>query len=168
VNRRGMNLQEAVVIPLMFGCAIVGWHFGRAAIGGTIGGGVGAVLGFAAIPLIIGIFFLLSALIVEGIPHLPRCRNDRCGAEDYDVKRREGGFLFVCQCGDSYVRRGKHFRLLVDGREVPYLRWRSFRGWRSEQAQEGAGKGVGPEGSEAIDQAERERQGGAMNRRRGR
>jgi hypothetical protein len=138
LNRRGFTLIEIMVITLLIGFVLYGRHVGRQMIGGPWAGLIGGVLGFAAFLLLAATIILLLDLASVGIPDRPRCRRGCCRAKDYELTVREEQSVLVCRCGDIYKRRGRQFMVIVDGHEVPYMKWRSFRGWYPEEADTGS------------------------------
>jgi hypothetical protein len=43
---------------------------------------------------------------------------------------QNGEKAYLCRCRARYYRRGLRFvEINADGKELPYLRWRPFRGW---------------------------------------
>jgi hypothetical protein len=69
-------------------------------------------------------------MVWRGRPPIPDCRRGRCGSSDYFIEMQNGEKTYLCRCRARYCRRGFRFvEINADGKEVPYLRWRPFRGW---------------------------------------
>jgi hypothetical protein len=106
-------------------------------LGSRLAGLLGGLIGFLMIPVIASIWFLLVAIVKEGIPRIPRCRNGCCrGYRDYKMKRFGEEFNWVCKCGDRYTRCGRRFMQITDKEEkIPCKIWHSFRGWYPDEDQ---------------------------------
>jgi hypothetical protein len=141
VRRAAVSLADFLLLMfLVLGAGLV------AAFAGSRFGWVGFLLGF---PVgLFGLFFgffglvltgcLFEALLREGIPYLPPCRNGKCRSGlltdfgDYEWEQVNGEWVFRCRCGDIYqkIRKGPAVvRILCDGDARPYMAWRPFRGW---------------------------------------
>lgn len=130
ITRCGFTVVELLVVVLLILFVVAGGQSGSTIFGGRLGWIVGGLFGFALFALIMMIIALLHAVAIGGIPHLPPCRRGRCRARDYELSPEE--LCLICRCGDRYRRQGRQFKRIVDGQEVPYLKWRPFRGWRAD------------------------------------
>ena len=97
---------------------------------GSWGALLGLMLGVLATHFGIHLVLYLIEMIWLGRPPIPDCRRGRCGGVDYYLDVQEGQKTYLCRCGQRYRRRGlSYVEIATDGREVPFLRWRPFRGW---------------------------------------
>lgn len=127
---RGFTLVELIVLFLIGALTIVGAVILRNYFGGRFGWLLGGLAGFLAIPMVVGVWALFICLARDGIPMLPSCQNGRCRGSDYELRRFDEEFYWVCKCGDRYTRRGRLFLLVTDKEETTLCRtWRPFRGW---------------------------------------
>jgi len=151
-----MNLFELlfVLLPIMGAVAGVGFGSSRGVTsppGLALHGALGCAAGLAAYFLLVLLFAGLLRFLEWWRPDLPRCRQGRCGARDYEhVSWGEGppdadeqlaqrvsqeglGFLLRCRCGDGYVQCRQDRRVLEVGPEGtlrPYRYYKPFgRKW---------------------------------------
>lgn len=89
----------------------------------------------------------LSVLLYRVFPLRPVCRRGRCKSEDYvwdredfrrflsNPKASRHKTVFVCKCGDKYLRYGRRFsELTSDGEVRPYMvHPRFWRRWRPDE-----------------------------------
>lgn len=99
-----------------------------AVLSGAVGFGIGVVVCLAVSRALDFWYWLF--------PLRPNCKQGTCGAKDYrwdiELSRTTKGDVFICHCGDKYIRNhGRFDELLPDGSTKPYMR-RSFlfRAWR--------------------------------------
>lgn len=149
MKRAGVTTFEFMVLMSLFLAAI-----GSAAYAGDRFGWIGAVLGFptgflvAFLTYFVVIYFIafVQALVSEGIPYLPNCRNGKCKSRlldefgDYERVPLDGQLnVFQCQCGDRYQKRRKErtvVQIHPDNSSETYMVWKSFRGWYPVQERE--------------------------------
>ncbi len=131
-TRPACTLIELLVINLIFASMACGAKIGHAVISGWLGCLGGCFLGFVAFVAVFLLYGLLYCLAFEGIPQRPLCQNGCCRARHYDLVKLGNDYALKYLCGDHYIRRGMRFVRIEDGREVPYMRWHPFRGWRFE------------------------------------
>jgi len=138
----GMTLIEMLCFIVLVIFILIGVFFGSAIIGSWYGWLLGAVLG-----LFVFLVSLMALAVLKDLwtgSGLPKCRNGCCrgpgyfrGYGNYDTRKVGEEYYDVCKCGDRYQRRGKRFVLVnEDGAETPYLIWRRFRGWCSDEGHE--------------------------------
>lgn len=97
---------------------------------GSWGALLGLMLGVLVMHFGIHLALYLVEMIWLGRPPIPDCRRGRCGGSDYYLDVQNGQKTYLCRCGVRYRRRGRcYVEIAADGREIPYLRWRPFRGW---------------------------------------
>lgn len=91
---------------------------------------LGLMLGVIAVHF--GVHFLLwfSEMAWRGRPPMPDCRRGRCGGDDFFIERQNGRKTYLCRCRFRYRRKGLSLiEITPEGKELPFLRWRPFRGW---------------------------------------
>ena len=136
-ERVGLTLIEVLILGSIVACMLAGANVFREQVGGRFATLLGGVIGFAVVPVLGAMWCSLRSLVIDGIPHLPRCRSNRCRGRDYELRRFGQEFYWVCRCGDRYDRTGRRFMLVTeDDRKVPYKVWRPFRGWFREDSAE--------------------------------
>jgi len=101
---------------------------------GVAGGIGGFFLGFG---IALCFWLALGKLLSLWHPLRPVCKNGKCRAKDYEIVEISAeGTIWVCKCGDKYIRKGRTFmRLTEDGDTEPYMaynglfgRWCSAKG----------------------------------------
>lgn len=128
--RRSFTLIEIVLFIVLGACALFGSIYFRLHVDGQYSWIIGGLLGFLLIPAIGYLVWLIVALVHDGIPRLPACRNGCCRGSDYELKSFGEGFAWTCKCGDHYTRRGRELHFLPDtGESIPVRKWRPLRGW---------------------------------------
>jgi len=103
---------------------------------GVVGGIVGFFLGFGtAICFWLALGKLLSLWHIWR-PLRPICRNGKCNAKDYEIiKVSAKETIWVCKCGDKYVRKGRAFMSLNEDENFePYMIYTGlFCRWRPDK-----------------------------------
>jgi hypothetical protein len=131
---RGLTLIEILGFLCMAISTFVGAELFHGRIGGRWGWLLGGLIGFLFVPVVVILWALFMSLAVDGIPVHPSCRNGCCRGSDYELRRFDREFYWVCKCGDRYTRRGRQFlQVTDDGEMIPCRIWRPFRGWFPEE-----------------------------------
>ena len=102
--------------------------------GWVAGGLIGIACGF----LLLYSLWLLADLYYRFRPLRPGCRHGKCQSKDYEIRvvANEGSWESEsrCRCGDTYVRRGNRFMLLLpDGSAQPYMLRKPFHNWETDK-----------------------------------
>jgi hypothetical protein len=133
----GFTLIEFLAFIVLFLCMRFGAYFVHARMGGIFGWLLGGCLGLVVF-LLGGLTLALLKDLVGGIPRLPKCQEGTCRGPgmffgnngDYKSQKLGGKYIYICQHGGRYDRRGRRFVIVNDdGTETPYLIWHPFRGW---------------------------------------
>lgn len=99
-------------------------------LAGNWGALLGLMLGVLAVHFGGHLILWLVEMSWRGRPPIPDCRRGRCGGSDYFIEEVDGKKTYLCRCRLRFRRRGLSFmELTPEGKELPYLRWRPFRGW---------------------------------------
>jgi hypothetical protein len=116
-------------------------HFGW--IGFLLGIPVGLAVAFGVLYGVVVLWVILESLIWGGIPYMPPCGTGKCRSGlltdfgEYEPEEVDGEFgYFRCRCGKLYFRdrkKGRVAEVLSDGTHKPYMLWKAFRGWRSDE-----------------------------------
>jgi hypothetical protein len=120
-----INCFLAVVVGIVL--SGVYYRFTHEKIGAVLLALAGAGLGFwLALRLMEGLRKLIDGWY-HVFPLRPPCRNGNCGSDDYQWDAAASGPLkgdvFICKCGDRYLRKARCFDLLTpDGTREPYMR----------------------------------------------
>jgi|SRR5580658_5407114 hypothetical protein len=106
---------------------------------GKLGFFVGFVVGMMG--GVIVLWAVLLGRLLLWFP-LPICRRGRCHRFGKDYEWRSGTiygwegkglYLYVCKCGDKYIRRaGRFMEVLPDGTRRPYQKLVGFRRWADD------------------------------------
>ena len=115
----------------------IGHRFGL--LGGLVGFFVGAVGCGVLVCLLFLLFDWVDGMVFSGRPRVPVCRSGKCKLAKYQFRKEQRAYLWVCECGGRYRKRGRHFyEVLPDGSSKPYMVWRPFRGWFPESSDHAA------------------------------
>lgn len=126
-----MNVFERIFFIFNSACGL--------ALGAFISKHYGLGYGLLAIPagFIGGITFLkciraMGWLWYKFFPLRPICRKGLCRSRDYQLAEvTEKGSVFMCKCGDKFLRTGKLFcEISPDGTPRPYMRYKGLRLWK--------------------------------------
>ncbi len=127
-NRAEVRPQTLWLIAYAVGGVAFGWWLHTRI--GAWGALLGLMLGVIAAHFGGHLLLWLNEMIWRGRPPIPDCRRGRCGSSDYFIEVQNGEKAYLCRCRARYYRRGLRFvEINADGKELPYLRWRPFRGW---------------------------------------
>lgn len=90
---------------------------------GYIGGVLGFVLGFGIAICFWRVLLTVFSLWYLWRPLRPRCKTGKCRANDYAiVSVSSSGTVFICTCGDKYLRKGREFmHVHENGESEPYM-----------------------------------------------
>ena len=119
-----------------YGGKLFGWP------GFLLGVPVGVFVAFGVLYAVALLWASIEALLWDGMPYMPTCGNGKCKSGlltdfgDYEPEHDdEFRAYFRCKCGRLYWRNRKEGRVLEvlsDGTVKPYMKWKSFRGWRPD------------------------------------
>lgn len=131
----GLNRRRGAISPPQLW--LVGYACGSLAMAwwlrekaGNWGALLGLMLGVIAVHFGVHFLLWLSEMVWRGRPPIPDCRRGRCGGDDFFIERHQGPVTYLCRCRYRYRRKGLSLvEITPEGKEVPYLRWRPFRGW---------------------------------------
>jgi hypothetical protein len=101
---------------------------------GKVGWLVGGLIGILSGVLLLYSLWLLAEFYYRFRPLRPTCRNGKCRSDEYEINvvAKEGLWESEnrCKCGDTYLRSGSRFMLLLpDGSTQPYMLRKPFHNW---------------------------------------
>ncbi len=108
--------------------------FGYSIFGGFLGGLVGFLIGV----VVIWAIFVLRLMIAYPLPECKRgvccgCWNYHWAAGSLCGLMKWDQHLYWCCCGDSYVRQGRRFLVIIDNETLrPYKKLIGFRRWAKD------------------------------------
>lgn len=136
-----LNLPKLLVTAFWIFCGeAFATEMGRSWGWGIPGYVVGFLTGFA------GALILTWAAIVGRVRVLyrfPVCRQGKCRNFRHFLWRRGtihgwegwGVYLYKCECGDAYIRRGRRFLQVVGKEERPYKKLVGFQTWADDSGE---------------------------------
>lgn len=98
-------LMVIVGIGIAFGIRI-GHQYG--VLGGLVGFFVGSIGSWALVFFLFRGIDFVHEMLFDGRPYVPVCRTGKCKLANYQFRKEQDDWLWVCECGGRYRKLGRH------------------------------------------------------------
>lgn len=135
-RRPRITVFHLLWVSFVIACGLLAGR--KLALWGKVGWLAGGLTGILSGVLPLYSLWLLAEFYCRFRPPRPTCRNEKCRSDDYEINvvAKEGswGSENRCKCGDTYLRSGSRFMLLLpDGSAQPYRLRKPFHNWEPDE-----------------------------------